>query len=432
MLSKRRKNIDQSFRMIISSSGSDVNWGDITIKDLHMHSDVQRAFAGSLSHRISESDPTVLEMVWHASDQYYYGAHRIVGTIELSGAVARFDIPALEVVATSAEADPSTDPITLEGDINLEDLEATVVLAGPGPRGPKGDTGATGPQGPAGSDASVTSENIEAALGYTPADAAALASKLAWCGLESDGSIITREGETTALTFTQVKALVDDPALFVALKFGDIFWLLPQYDDLGGAIVFTGVSLLSEQGDLWRIAINSENRVSQYSIALENQYLKTGDMSKETIGSFSTYPTTAAVNGELTALSAQVTNLQTKDAEQDGRLTTLEQRPIVDKDLTERVADLENDRKYDHDLANTRIKSLSVDEPIRVCDAPMVLIGSGAPSATNVPKNWDKETMGEWFGIPNFVGQMYVNISASSNALYVAVNDTAVSGWKTA
>ena len=34
--------------------------------------------------------------------------------------------------------------------------------------GPKGDTGATGPQGPKGSDASVTAENIQSALGYTP------------------------------------------------------------------------------------------------------------------------------------------------------------------------------------------------------------------------------------------------------------------------
>lgn len=34
--------------------------------------------------------------------------------------------------------------------------------------GPKGDTGATGPQGAPGSDASVTAENIQAALGYTP------------------------------------------------------------------------------------------------------------------------------------------------------------------------------------------------------------------------------------------------------------------------
>lgn len=44
----------------------------------------------------------------------------------------------------------------------------------PGERGPKGDTGATGPQGPAGSDASVTSQNIQSALGYAPAKAADL------------------------------------------------------------------------------------------------------------------------------------------------------------------------------------------------------------------------------------------------------------------
>ena len=37
-----------------------------------------------------------------------------------------------------------------------------------GPQGPQGEPGPEGPQGPAGSDASVTKENIEAALGYIP------------------------------------------------------------------------------------------------------------------------------------------------------------------------------------------------------------------------------------------------------------------------
>lgn len=37
-----------------------------------------------------------------------------------------------------------------------------------GERGPKGDQGAQGPQGAPGTDASVTAENIQAALGYTP------------------------------------------------------------------------------------------------------------------------------------------------------------------------------------------------------------------------------------------------------------------------
>lgn len=39
-----------------------------------------------------------------------------------------------------------------------------------GDKGDKGDTGATGAAGKNGSDASVTKENIETVLGYTPAD----------------------------------------------------------------------------------------------------------------------------------------------------------------------------------------------------------------------------------------------------------------------
>ena len=54
--------------------------------------------------------------------------------------------------------------------------------AGPvGPQGPKGDTGDTGPQGipgPAGSDANITAENIQSALGYTPADSEDVSTKL--------------------------------------------------------------------------------------------------------------------------------------------------------------------------------------------------------------------------------------------------------------
>lgn len=136
--------------------------------------------------------------------------------------------------------------------------------------------------------------------------------KMTWCGLACDGEKITKEGETTALTFLQIKDLVDDPTQFVALKYGDIFWLLPQYDDLGGAIVFTGVSLLSEQGDVWRVAINEQNEISDYSIAIENQYLKTDDLTRETIGSFKTYPTTHAVNGKFTEVEGEVNAKYTK------------------------------------------------------------------------------------------------------------------------
>ena len=43
-----------------------------------------------------------------------------------------------------------------------------------GPTGETGPQGAQGPQGEPGSDATVTSANIIAALGYTPADEAVL------------------------------------------------------------------------------------------------------------------------------------------------------------------------------------------------------------------------------------------------------------------
>lgn len=62
---------------------------------------------------------------------------------------------------------------------------ATGAQGAQGPQGEKGDTGAqgpkgdTGPQGPAGSDASVTAANIKSALGYMPANADDIPTKLA-------------------------------------------------------------------------------------------------------------------------------------------------------------------------------------------------------------------------------------------------------------
>ena len=65
----------------------------------------------------------------------------------------------------AAGADGVTPHIGDNGNWYLGD-EDTGVAA----RGAKGDTGQAGPQGPAGSDASVTAANIEAAMGYKPAD----------------------------------------------------------------------------------------------------------------------------------------------------------------------------------------------------------------------------------------------------------------------
>lgn len=58
------------------------------------------------------------------------------------------------------------------GHLILTLTDGTTLDAGvaKGAQGAKVDTGPAGPQGPAGSDASVTAANIEAAMGYKPAD----------------------------------------------------------------------------------------------------------------------------------------------------------------------------------------------------------------------------------------------------------------------
>ena len=102
-----------------------------------------------------------------------YSVNGQTGTVELTakdvGAISQDDLQeatneALAQAKASGEFDGAQGP------------------AGPvGPQGPKGDTGDTGPQGipgPAGSDANVTAENIQSALGYTPADSEDVSTKL--------------------------------------------------------------------------------------------------------------------------------------------------------------------------------------------------------------------------------------------------------------
>lgn len=92
------------------------------------------------------------------------------GTVELNaedvGAIAKTELPtaintALAQAKASGEFDGPQGP------------------AGPaGEQGPQGDTGPQGTPGPAGSDATVTVENIQSALGYTPANSADVSAKL--------------------------------------------------------------------------------------------------------------------------------------------------------------------------------------------------------------------------------------------------------------
>lgn len=67
--------------------------------------------------------------------------------------------------------------------------------------------------------------------------------------------------------------------------------------------------------------------------------------------------------------------------------------------------------------------SYDAEEGFSVCGKRFILHGHGVPSADTIP---------DQFGIPAFIGQMYINEDAASAGLYYAKGTSAVSDWKNA
>ena len=90
-----------------------------------------------------------------------------------------------------------------------------------GEPGPKGDTGATGPQGVPGSDASVTAENIQSALGYIPIKDVRL----------NGESLVQDSAATIPLAgYNRLGAVQLDPAGFAAASVEGKLSLVPPTD----------------------------------------------------------------------------------------------------------------------------------------------------------------------------------------------------------
>ena len=132
---------DQRFALSLSNAGKKVNMNDVEVLHLCMYSNDQRSNDGSIGYAVNADDATVLDLLWPAKSQSYLGSHSVHGTIRYAGAVASFDIPAVNVVSLTSEADISTDTIVLEAPVGTEDLTATITIQGIGPQGPKGPKG---------------------------------------------------------------------------------------------------------------------------------------------------------------------------------------------------------------------------------------------------------------------------------------------------
>ena len=132
-----RINTDQRFNLSLKAGGKSIDMTGIDVLSLYMYCNPQKARDGAIKHSVSTSDAKVLEMIWPADVQRYLGSHSVHGTIRYAGAVASFDIPAVNVVSMTSEADISTDTIVLEAPVGTEDLTATISIYGMGPKGDK-------------------------------------------------------------------------------------------------------------------------------------------------------------------------------------------------------------------------------------------------------------------------------------------------------
>ena len=143
--------------------------------------------------------------------------------------------------ATGAVFTPSVDTsgnISWTNNGSLENPETRNIR---GPQGATGDTGAqgpkgdTGPQGPAGSDANVTTENIETALGYTPLQESDIVTETSEVlpdytnqipsSIDASGAVLNGVGYQASATLDMTGAVASGSSFvsgFIPVKKGDV------------------------------------------------------------------------------------------------------------------------------------------------------------------------------------------------------------------
>jgi len=73
--------------------------------------------------------------------------------------------------------------------------------------------------------------------------------------------------------------------------------------------------------------------------------------------------------------------------------------------------DVDNIKDGLGNVYDLRARKAMLDNVPDVASAPMKTIGTGAPSASIIPENWDSDRYGIWTGVPRFIGQEYYDIT---------------------
>lgn len=94
--------------------------------------------------------------------------------------------------------------------------------------------------------------------------------------------------------------------------------------------------------------------------------------------------------------------------------------------LAARVDALENRQGL---IGNAKAGTLDVTELTKYL-YPTILRGHGVPAADTIPDNIPNGL--PWDGVPVFIGQLYINLDATSGGLYYATGHDSVADWKQA
>jgi hypothetical protein len=96
---------------------------------------------------------------------------------------------------------------------------------------------------------------------------------------------------------------------------------------------------------------------------------------------------------------------------------------ILCQAVSQAFENIEALRKLVDNGGDHKADSYDAADGFKVCGYPTILYGAGTPSATTIPSQ---------YGIPAFIGQIYIDTTAASGGLYYAKGTAAISDWKNA
>lgn len=119
---------DVHLGVTLTDNSVKVDWSSLTIEQVYMYSDDQKAFGGKCTWGVNSTDPTILNVLFPASEQVYLGTYRVVARVKMKGNENTYDALAINVVSTTAEVTgvASSDETIAVG-IEVTEVDTTIL-----------------------------------------------------------------------------------------------------------------------------------------------------------------------------------------------------------------------------------------------------------------------------------------------------------------